>query len=97
MAEMSLLMMQLMRTLKEAHQAIEAELDLHASAAFSDPAPLLNLHPSVEEFRDQATTLVHMMRHRDVEATMTDEVEELASYFENAERRILALLNAGQG
>jgi hypothetical protein len=97
MVEMSPLMVELLETLQQAQKAVEAELDQHASAGPSDPAPLLNLHQSVEEFRDQAVTLVHMMRHQDAETTLADEVEDLASYFEGTERRILALLEAGRG
>ena len=97
MAEMSLLVRQLMQTLRETREAVEVELDVQASAASSDPAPLLNLHQSVEEFRDQAASLAQMMEEQGAGAALVDEVADLGSYFENTERRILALLKVGRG
>lgn len=92
MTEKSLLFRQMMRTLREARRVVQAEMDLHASAAPPDLAPLMHLQKSAEEFGDQAASLALVMRDRHAEKILVIEAQELASYFQETERQILALL-----
>jgi hypothetical protein len=96
MTEMSLLFRQMMRTLREARRAVQAEMDLHASAVPPDPASLMHLQKSAEEFGDQAASLASVMRDRQAESALVIEAQELASYFQETERQILALLGQAE-
>ena len=96
MTEMNLLFRQMMRTLRQARSAVQAEMDLHASAAPTDPAPLVHLQKSAEEFGDQAASLALMMKDRKAEKILVDEAEELARYFQETERQTLAVLGQGE-
>ena len=98
MTEMSLLFRQMMRTLRDARRAVQAEMDLHAGSgsASADAAPLVHLQNSAEEFGDQAASLASVMRDRQAEKTLVTEAQELASYFQETERQILALLGRAE-
>lgn len=94
---MDALFQELLRTLGEAREALDAEFEQHARAYSLDAANLERLQRSAGEFGDQADALVTMMDNRGADEAWIRQAEELAGVFRDIQYQVFILLKQGQG
>ena len=86
---------ELLRTLREARGAVEAELDLLLRADLLNRPALLHLQGSAAELAGQAESLARMMQSHGAEEALIREAEELCEAFEVTEDQVASLLGGG--
>lgn len=97
MPEMDALFQEMMRTLREARQAVLAETEMHARAHSPDTVLLARLQRSAAEFASQAASLLPMMVEHEADEAMIREAEELSDFFWATEDQIASVLEARLG
>jgi len=87
---------QLLQTLREAEEAVRAELAYFARAAYLDAANLSRVQGSAAEFAGQAAFLASKVRGRGADEALVSELVALSRFFREAEDQIGSLHHAAR-
>ena len=94
--EMDPVSQELLQTLRDAAEAVRAELEYFSRAPFLDAANLSRVQGSAAEFAGQAAYLLSKVRGRSADEALVSELVTLSRFFRDAEDQIGSLLQAAR-